>query len=349
MERSRREFLKEIAFYSSSAYLATLGIQSFPTKEAQASSTNKIDIGECKSVKIKAISELGWWDNKTLIHDIKTHGGIHRSQWEIPWTPRNAAGSCSLIEVTALDGKKMTILIDTGWNIDWMRKRFKEEGIDKMLREKKIDYLYITHEHLDHYWGLEATLENDPTINMLIPSTFYPEGMHFLEGAQYLLTHAKNLVPYKGKLAQLEPGKVHKLFPGVASITLDFPIIVRIKGEQSLYFNVKDKGIVIVTGCCHRGILYLAELSKKTFKNGDNLYGIYGGLHIDPFEKWSPKAQKVVKDLGKYNFKKIAANHCTGHKAIHQMIALGYPVARGTGRNGSKSKEYIGNGDTVMF
>lgn len=349
MEKTRREFLKEIAFYSSATYLASLGIHSLSTGEAHAAGSKGVNFGECKSVKIKAISELGWWNNKTLIGDIMHHGGIHKSQWEIPWTPKNAAGSCSLIEVTALDGKKLRILIDTGWNLEWMRKRFKEEGIDKMLKAKKIDYLYITHEHLDHYWGLEATLENDPTIKMLIPSTFYPEGMHFLSGAQYLLPHAKNLIPYKGKLAQLKPGKVHKLFPGVASVTFDFPIIVRVEGEQSLFFNVKDKGIVIVTGCCHRGILNVADFSRKSLKNGAKLYGLYGGLHIDPFEKWSPKAQKVVKDLGKYKFKKIAANHCTGHKAIHHMVELGYPVVRGTARYGSKSKEYIGNGDIVVF
>jgi len=138
MEKTRREFLKEIAFYSSATYLASLGIHSLSTGEAHAAGSAGVNFGECKSVKIKAISELGWWDNKTLIGDIMHHGGLHKSQWEIPWTPKNAAGSCSLIEVTALDGKKLRILIDTGWNLEWMRKRFKEEGIDKMLKTKKL-------------------------------------------------------------------------------------------------------------------------------------------------------------------------------------------------------------------
>ncbi|MBW2582547.1 MAG: hypothetical protein JRE36_02965 [Deltaproteobacteria bacterium] len=42
-------------------------------------------------------------------------------------------------------------------------------------------------------------------------------------------------------------------------------------------------------------------------------------------------------------------NNCTGLAAVQKMIALGYPVVRGTGRQGSKSDLYVGNGDEVVF
>ena len=50
--------------------------------------------------------------------------------------------------------------------------------------------------------------------------------------------------------------------------------------RNSLYFNIKDKGIVCVTGCCHQGILKFADYSQEHLSGGDKLYGIFGGPHI---------------------------------------------------------------------
>ena len=63
----------------------------------------------------------------------------------------------------------------------------------------------------------------------------------------------------------------------------------------------------------------------------------------------NPKREHIVKGMAKYHFKKVACNHCTGEVAVKKMIDLGYPVVKGTGRFGSKSKLYIGNGDSVVF
>ena len=70
------------------------------------------------------------------------------------------------------------------------------------------------------------------------------------------------------------------------------------------------------------------------------MYGVYGGLHIAPFGPLKPPQEAVVKGMGKYNFKKVAANHCTGIPAVKKMIELGYPVVKGTGRFGSKSRPH---------
>lgn len=53
--------------------------------------------------------------------------------------------------------------------------------------------------------------------------------------------------------------------------------------------------------------------------------------------------------MGKYNFKKIACNHCTGEVAVKKMIELGYSVVKGTARFGSMSDLYVGNSDEVFF
>jgi 7,8-dihydropterin-6-yl-methyl-4-(beta-D-ribofuranosyl)aminobenzene 5'-phosphate synthase len=132
-------------------------------------------------------------------------------------------------------------------------------------------------------------------------------------------------------------------------VAFDLPIVIRVRGEESLYFNVKDKGMVCVTGCCHQGILTFCDFAEKKIVGGDNMYGVYGGLHIAPFGPIDPKRAHLITGMAKYNFEKVACNHCTGLKAVEKMIELGYPLVKGTGRFGSVSDLYVGAGDEVFF
>ena len=52
----------------------------------------KKDIGQCKSLRIKCVSELGWFDSEKMINQIQAAGGLEKSQWTIPWNYDNAAG-----------------------------------------------------------------------------------------------------------------------------------------------------------------------------------------------------------------------------------------------------------------
>ncbi|MEJ2717978.1 MAG: MBL fold metallo-hydrolase, partial [Deltaproteobacteria bacterium] len=263
--------------------------------------------------------------------------------------PKNRAGSCTLVEVEALDGSKAKFLVDTGWDPEYMDKRFKDEGVDKMLKNGEIDFLYLTHEHLDHFWGLETTLKYNPEIKILIPSTFHPPAVQFIGGADFPTCGAKNASHHKGELVKLKVGEMTKLADGMVSVGFDIPIILKIQGEQSLYFNVKDKGLVLCTGCCHQNILTFSDYAIKNLGAKGKLYGLYGGLHIAPFGTLGEKQSGWVDDMGAYGFKKIACNHCTGLPAVQKMLKLNYPVVRGSGSKGSLSDLYVGNGDSVVF
>jgi len=86
----------------------------------------------------------------------------------------------------------------------------------------------------------------------------------------------------------MAPGP-HLLFPGCASVTFDQPIFLKTHGEQVLYVNVEGKGIVTITGCCHPGVLGLLDYAKENFEGFAAFHGVYGGLHIAPFEEWGPR------------------------------------------------------------
>jgi len=344
-EMNRREFIQTIAV--GGAVLSLGGAVMHTPLEALAS--GKYDIGQCKSVRVKCLSELGWFDSKKLIGQMKAAGGGKTNQWVIPWDPENAAGSSTLIDMETLDGRHHKFLLDTGWNTAYMDQVYKREGVDEMLKKGEIECLVISHEHLDHYWGLEATLKYNPEIKIFIPSTFYSEGMQFLNGAQFEKPGARNSIPHQGELVQCKPGHINKLYDGCAAVAFDLPIVIRVRGEQSLYFNVKDKGFVCVTGCCHQSILTFADFAQEKIVGGDNMYGLYGGLHIAPFGPMNKDREHIVEGMKKYDFEKIACNHCTGLVAVQKMVDLGYPVVKGTGKHGSVSDLFVGNGDEVYF
>ncbi len=307
-------------------------------------------MGQCRHVRITCVSEIGWFDGVKLVQQVMSAPNqFETSQWAIPWDSHNAAGSCALIDVEMLDGQHHKILLDTGWSTQYMDKAFQREGIDTMLKNREIDCLVISHEHLDHYWGIETTLKYCPDLKIFTPATFYPEGFELLEGGAFTQANCANHIPHQGELVKTEPGSINQLFPGVVLVNFDIPITLRVRGEQSLYFNLKDKGMVCVTGCCHQNVLNLSNYAINNLVDGDNLYGLYGGLHISPHGPLNAESEAVVEQMGQYKYQRIACNHCTGLPAVQKMRELGYPLVSGTGQHGSMSNLHVGNGDRVEF
>ena len=124
------------------------------------------DIGACRSIRLTVVSEVGWWDTPRMLAQMTAGGGPEASQWGIGFDADNAAGSCSLLEVEALDGNLTRILIDAGWNAGYMSERFRATGVDRLLENGDIAFLFLSHEHLDHFWGIEAVLKLAPEIPM---------------------------------------------------------------------------------------------------------------------------------------------------------------------------------------
>lgn len=309
----------------------------------------KLDIGVCRSVKVTCVSEVGWHSNDRLLADIKAGGGFSASQWEVPWDPENAGGSSSLVEVEGLDGSVTRLLMDTGWNPEYMRRRFAETGVDAMLADGRINALFLTHEHVDHMFGLQSVLELRRDIPIYIPATFRPEAHRFMAGTDFPAAGAHNAITHTGPLIPLKAGGANPLAPGLAAVTFDLPIILQTEGEQSLYANVQGKGMVAITGCGHQTLARVVEFARENLAGSERLHGLYGGLHIAPFGPMTAAQEAMVRDMAQYGFERIACNHCTGLPAVELMTQLGYPVVRGTGSNGSVSDLFIGNGDSVTF
>ena len=127
----------------------------------------KVDIGQCRRVKIRCISETSWFDTTQLLADIKNAGGMSASQYAVGWTETNSGGYCAQVEVEALDGTTIRFLLDAGWNPSWMDTCFQREGVDQMLSKGEIEFVFISHEHMDHFWGLPVVLKYRPDIKII--------------------------------------------------------------------------------------------------------------------------------------------------------------------------------------
>jgi 7,8-dihydropterin-6-yl-methyl-4-(beta-D-ribofuranosyl)aminobenzene 5'-phosphate synthase len=365
----RRRFLKSVAATGMAA--AVTGTVGSMTRNADAAA--KVDIGEIKGLKVDVLTETSWFNNDILKKNIMDNGGAMTSQYEIPWDADNAGGYAALITVTQLDGTERKFLMDTGWSNSWMDYVFTEKSkVAEMIKSGEIEFMILSHWHLDHLWGIESTLKHKPDITIYAPKTHYPEDMALLKdkahhkvkdkatGEEVLI--CKNDVPHTGKLIECSPegekgDGVYRLMPGVAARMFDVPILLRVRGENVLYFNVKDKGIVTVTGCCHPGILSLFAWARRNIKDYKP-YGCYGGLHISLFETWDPKFDDIIRGVKSFKIQKLGCNHCTGWIWAEKAAAAGVPIVKGTNeykeykRQSTVAKEsnvFLTNGDSVTF
>lgn len=301
-----------------------------------------LDIGALRRLTIRCISETGWFDTATVFGDIKDAGGAEIDQYAIPWPPfgtlhaDNAAGFSALLEAEATDGTVRRLLFDTGWNPAWIDRRFAEEGIDELLRQNQVEALIISHEHFDHFWGIGSTLKHCPDIRIYIPEGFHPAGF----------AHIKQQ-GHTGEVVTVPTDRPLVLFPGLALVGFPMHTLLKVDGENVLYANLQDRGLTMVTGCGHGGVLNLLDYARRTFQGGERIHAIYGGLHISPLEDWDDTREQVVNALSEYGIAKVACNHCTGRTAVEKMLALGLPVVRGTAQHGSQTNLFVGNGDVL--
>ena len=84
-------------------------------------------------------------------------------------------------------------------------------------------------------------------------------------------------------------------------------------GEQGLMFNVKGKGLVVLTSCAHAGIVNTTKHARRV-TGIDKVHAILGGFHLTGA---TPETiQKTVADIRAFAPEHIIPMHCTGFETI---------------------------------
>jgi 7,8-dihydropterin-6-yl-methyl-4-(beta-D-ribofuranosyl)aminobenzene 5'-phosphate synthase len=102
--------------------------------------------------------------------------------------------------------------------------------------------------------------------------------------------------------------------------------------DQSIVINVRDKGLVVLTGCAHAGIVNTVEYARE-ISSVERVWAIMGGFHLAPAKE--AEIERTIDEIQKLAPTTIVPSHCTGFQAIAQFAAQ-MPVAFTLGAVGTK-------------
>ena len=102
--------------------------------------------------------------------------------------------------------------------------------------------------------------------------------------------------------------------------------------DQALVVNVRGKGLVIVTGCGHAGVVNIVRHAMR-LTGVSQLAGMIGGFHLagPAFEPIIDPTVSALRDLAP---ELLLPGHCTGWRAQHALAAA-LPDAFVAGSSGS--------------
>ncbi len=84
--------------------------------------------------------------------------------------------------------------------------------------------------------------------------------------------------------------------------------------DQGLVINVKDKGLVVISGCAHAGIINTLECAKRV-SGVSKIYAVLGGFHLSG-KFYQPIIDDTVAAIKQMAPKIVVPSHCTGLKAL---------------------------------
>ena len=90
-----------------------------------------------------------------------------------------------------------------------------------------------------------------------------------------------------------------------------------IMDDQCAIVNVRGKGLVVVTGCGHSGIINIIE-HAQALTGVDTVYTVVGGFHLTG-GLFEPIIPATIAALQRINPRYAMPGHCTGWSATHQL------------------------------
>ena len=223
------------------------------------------------------------------------------------------------------NGKR--ILFDTGNNAEIFERNVRALGVDLT----RLDFVVISHRHVDHANGLPYVLKVNPGVTVYVPA----DGFNGFGGAPLPANffHAETQLPakmryYNGDYPQrVSAGKLYsagkfvlvnqtmEVAPGIMLIrtvsqkkgTMELP-------ELTLAIK-RPNGLLLVDGCSHSGIEAILE-AASAFDPRTEI--VFGGLHLvtTPVEEIDAL---VVNLHAKWKVQSIAPGHCTGEPAFARL------------------------------
>jgi len=236
---------------------------------------------------------------------------------------------------TVVNAQFHSFLFDFGTDVRGVQRNIDLLRIDL----GKIEALALSHDHFDHQAALVELLKaNKAEISPEIPLYV---GERFFEGTYArrpngdvwsLLALKREDIEGLGLVKIVEVKTPTSIVPGayltgaIERIT-DYeqipPVFVAKRGEQfvqedfageqAIVLNAQGKGLVVLSGCAHRGIVNTVKHAQK-MTGTEKVHAVIGGFHLTGAK---PEViQKTISDIKAIRPDYIVPTHCTGFEAI---------------------------------
>ena len=232
-----------------------------------------------------------------------------------------------------------TLLFDTGASPDALAVNAGRLGVDVGALQGVV----LSHGHFDHAGGLDGLarlrgrsglpLTAHPAIwtrrRLELPggqavelptlsrSALEHEGFEVIERRQPSLLVGGILITGEvDRVTEFERGMppAHQAWDGHA--WQHDPVVI---DDQALVVNVRGRGLVVITGCAHAGVVNIVRHAMR-LTGVSRLLAVIGGFHLSgPY--FEPIIKQTVTALADLAPDLIAPGHCTGWRAQHALAA----------------------------
>jgi len=178
------------------------------------------------------------------------------------------------------------ILFDTGAQAETLLSNLKALNLDVA----RLDAIVLSHIHADHtqgFAGLATEVVTDPPVYVL--ASFPPE--------------------FKRKIRAIDVSDPMVLPDRDFRTTGELP--GQMANEQALIVTT-EKGLVVVTGCAHPGIVQIVRRVREI--SGERIHLVMGGFHL--LQTPAPEVEAIARQLHSLGVEQVAPSHCTGESAI---------------------------------
>ena len=245
-------------------------------------------------------------------------------------------GYSALVKTTMGD-KTKTMLFDFGFSENGAAQNAATLGVDMT----EVEAVALSHGHSDHTGGMEklTALIGKRDIPFVVHPSAFKSPRYLKLGEEFKINFPKltrEMVKHAG-LSVVESGKPYPLLdntvlflgeiPRSTDFEKGFPIAHyqkdgkevwdAIEDDTSIVMNLKDKGLVIVSGCAHAGIVNTVRYAMAV-TGIDKVHVVIGCFHLSgPF--FEPIIDRTTQELQKLHPTYVIPTHCTGRKAIMTM------------------------------